>query len=525
MRPYLLLIISTIIMAFASGYFTFFFKDPRTPSTLDILEINQTKVNFQKDVTPQGIINFSAIYNTSELMKLLDPLSTFSDLDIKNRSHFSTSKNCFKELPFFLNHLEFQKVVIWEEYRCNIRSFLPVNFFESPPYMHPAGISFARLAYLTKSKEFRKKRWLRDNLIYFHSLELPKIDSIWKDRIFIYSFLSKLDSPALNSLINGQGTIFVKDLMLARLTYKNHPTMLEYRIYSINSLNEYLKNTPFIISPYKTKDRCFFKDGNICWNYNIKHLFKRSNKFQLVIFAAFIFLLTLTVILLISKIKEQRKEEQRKRLALQVLTHEFRTPIAALVVLLENIQKDFNSLPESTMENFLRITEEVYRLKRMAEMSRNYLKVANNNKILSTQCEKIPSMLDYLDNIINPYTERFPGQISIDKDSEDFALTTDPYWQSICLTNLLENAFTHGSPPVVIKTRVLKKTYQIEIQDSGKSNVEDLNIIKQEFRRGNSGNGIGLGLHIVHIVIKELNACLELKKSPTRFIISYKKKE
>ena len=193
---------------------------------------------------------------------------------------------------------------------------------------------------------------------------------------------------------------------------------------------------------------------------------------------------------------------KEKRLALQVLTHEFRTPVASLLLQVEDLGKNFDKLPLESQDNFMRINSDVYRLKRLTEMSRNYLKSQNNNKLIDFNLEELPSLNNFIEDVVQEFADSRENeldreQIIINPLEQDAGITVDWYWLRICLQNLLNNAFDHGQPPVEISLGTTRTSIVIKVIDSGNCQFKDLDEITAEFAKGTQSKGTGLGLNIV----------------------------
>jgi signal transduction histidine kinase len=77
------------------------------------------------------------------------------------------------------------------------------------------------------------------------------------------------------------------------------------------------------------------------------------------------------------------------------------------------------------------------------------------------------------------------------------------YWTSLCLNNLLDNAFRHGRAPVRLHVGWRKGKLTLRVSDAG------------QFTAGRSRQaGMGLGLTIVERVMRRLNGRL-MRGGPT----------
>lgn len=85
-----------------------------------------------------------------------------------------------------------------------------------------------------------------------------------------------------------------------------------------------------------------------------------------------------------------------------------------------------------------------------------------------------------------------------------------------CLTNLVENAFRHGRPPVTIRTGADAASVWVEVVDQGDGIADaDAETLKQPFRRAQAARsgapGAGLGLAIVDRLVRAQGGRFDLR--------------
>lgn len=517
----MVLIFTAVVMAFTTGYVALFLQGSYRATESDIIEINKIKAEFQTTIDPVFIINFNSLYFSDDQFKLLDPSVNLSAADDQqNPERFSTKNMC--DVPFneLLNRKNFEKVWIWEEFRCGRRLTLPRSFFIEAPFLHPSGKSFAYLAFKLAKNNYDDKSWVMGHLPFFHVSELASIRRAFGPLSGIFEILQSVGDESLTGLIRGKGTILTRDYLFARLNYPQIFNILEYRIYTRGDLDKFLKDSPFILHNYQPARTCFFRDGSLCWDYNVKHIFQLANKSTLTLFFGLIIIILVVVRLLLVKIRAQRLDDEKRRLALRVLTHEFRTPITSLTLLLEKMGKKYSSFDEEMEEVYLRLSSEVHRLRRLTETSRNYLKAEQSGKLLELNLEKVASINDFVDSVIEPFLESHPGVIEFHRLDKDAEVCIDTYWMGICMKNILENALTHGLPPVKVSLNGLKTDIEFVVEDQGVSQFESLGIMTQEFVKGNKSTGTGLGMNIVKKVCREMGVEVKLSLNPTRFSLT-----
>lgn len=521
MRAYILLILAAISMAFATGYVALFLRGPYIATEQDEQTINSLKLDFQRTVEPEGVINFNSLYSSSGQIQLLNPFYAMPEPGVRDANiRYFTDQSCFQQFSRLLNLRNFEKVWVWEEYRCNRRASLPMGFFTTPPFMHPTGMSYAMLAFLSNKGDFHDKVWVMNHLPFFHASELRKLRKEMGELRGVFSILERLSESELDRLSKGDGTILSQDYLLARLNYLGKERILEYRIYSRQRLDEFLKDSPYSLYNFRAGDTCFYRDGSLCWDYNIKHVFKLANSSTIILFVGLIVIVSIVVHLLIDKLRVQKQEDERRRFALRVLTHEFRTPVASLLLLIERLNKKIADLDEDSQETFLRISSEVFRLQRLVEMSKNYLKAEQKLGVVKFSVAQISSINEFVTEVIAPYEELHPNEIIFKKLEVDRSFKGDIYWISIVIKNLVENALVHGKPPVNVELGMAKDRLTIKVSDQGECSFEGLTEMTKEFVKGNKSSGSGLGLNIVSSIIEEMGGKIDFKSKPfTQFQI------
>ena len=133
-----------------------------------------------------------------------------------------------------------------------------------------------------------------------------------------------------------------------------------------------------------------------------------ANKSTIMMFIGSLFFLVFVSISLLNKIKNQNLEEERRKLALQVLTHEFRTPVSSMLLQIERGNRHYSSLTNDMQEVFMRLSGDVYRLQRLTEMSKNYLMLHNrNSKLIWPKKTKINSINSFFLGFSEDYKINF----------------------------------------------------------------------------------------------------------------------
>jgi signal transduction histidine kinase len=202
----------------------------------------------------------------------------------------------------------------------------------------------------------------------------------------------------------------------------------------------------------------------------------------------------------LTKIRVVRREREARAFLLRMLTHELRTPATTIGLSLENLRRDFDSLPERAQGEFLRLCDSVQRLRRVVEASSAYLRAD-----FAFQ----PSDIRSINQFVGGQLRAYEGRLEFVPLDEDRSLRLDPYWVGLCLHNLVGNALKHGKPPVTVRLASRRHVLELTVEDGG----------SLQNQRGGDGEGLGPGLSIVDKVARLMQGRLMVRPSPTAFTL------
>lgn len=212
------------------------------------------------------------------------------------------------------------------------------------------------------------------------------------------------------------------------------------------------------------------------------------------------------------KFKLQKFSEEKKRFALQTLTHELRTPITSLKISSEEILNNFDILPESLKGPLIRMCDDVEKLKRLSEISKAYLTSESHSELIKFNFQIVDSLNEYLKDTL----EKYQDQISTNLLFDDRSFRLDKYWVSLCLKNLVENAIQHGTSPIEVSAKIVNNNLHLSVLDAGDCK-DQFHSMSSPFYKGKTSHGLGLGLSIVQSVAKSMLAELRFSTQPTKF--------
>ncbi|HEH9398264.1 TPA: DUF3404 domain-containing protein [Aeromonas sobria] len=196
---------------------------------------------------------------------------------------------------------------------------------------------------------------------------------------------------------------------------------------------------------------------------------------------------------------------RERRVALQMLTHELRTPIMAISGISEELRHDFDRLPPSAQQSVGQLLGSVARLHQLAQASRHYLAAE------TLEDERVAvSLAEWL----TLACERHGAIFCLERE---MTLALPFYWLDLALDNLLRNASQHGRAPVRVSARWQAGRLILAVSDGGELPNYRLATL---LRRGARADGLGLGLAIVRHLLRRLGGRLALSGPPTTFTLT-----
>lgn len=207
------------------------------------------------------------------------------------------------------------------------------------------------------------------------------------------------------------------------------------------------------------------------------------------------------------------------------VSHELKTPIAAVQLFLQTLQKH-KSLKEEEIDNI--------HSKALTEVNR--LDTIVNNILLTKQIEKNDypihkSKLDLkalIENKVDIYNQLITKNYHINLKLDSVIANVDANAFDSILTNIVENAvkYSNSNSQINISLKDKGESFILTVADFGKG-IEDenkLKIFNKFFREQNEltrqTKGTGLGLYIVNFLVEKHNGNITLKDNhPTGLVV------
>jgi hypothetical protein len=330
-----------------------------------------------------------------------------------------------------------------------------------------------------------------------------------------FSKVSEFSEDELRWLVQGAPAVLTKNYLLVRDESQWGFSPLAYWVYDRAVAEKKMAGEKYQLSSANGDTACLYEVGNLCWtfasNFVLGYLYRYS---FFILFLVFSFLVSL-VAFFWKRFHEKNEEQQRYRLALQVLSHEFRTPVSAMLLLLEQLSSA-NGPRLHEPDALTRLEAEAFRLQRVVEVSKTYLQ-AEGRRLHSN-----PVFIESLNDWCSDLIASLRIVVDIRPLQQDLSVRMDPFWLGFVISNLLQNAAAHGAQPIVFALGQRRDTWTLSVCDAGNCEFSTFAEMAVPFKRSSRSRGMGLGLNIIRYVLEELGGSIDYQQKPTTFTIAFK---
>jgi signal transduction histidine kinase len=218
-----------------------------------------------------------------------------------------------------------------------------------------------------------------------------------------------------------------------------------------------------------------------------------------------------------SIIKEQKLQEQKKNFLLSV-THELKSPLASIKILLQTIQKR-HLTKEQSLDFIGKALRDIDRLDDMVENMLLASKIDNESYTFPKASFNLSVLVDSIVNRLQ-ITKCEGTQQIVDAEIEPkIEITGDKFALTSVVTNLIENAIKYSGPCETVAVKLFQKEGKVflEVADHGIgiADHEKHRIFDKFYRVGSEDTrntkGTGLGLYIVKEVLDKHQASIKVK--------------
>lgn len=222
----------------------------------------------------------------------------------------------------------------------------------------------------------------------------------------------------------------------------------------------------------------------------------------------------------IHSILMQKKISEMKTDFINNMTHEFKTPVATIMIASEALKdpdlasdkKSIDRLASIIYDENVRLGNHIERVLNIAKIEKGDLKLENKDVEINDLIAAI------VDSMALQFEKR-NAKIEMQLDANPAVVMGDELHLSNVIYNLLDNAnkYSPDSPQIKISTQAVGKNLIIKVSDKGIGMSKDqLSKIFDQFYRISTGNlhdvkGFGLGLSYVNNIVKRLNGTIKVK--------------
>jgi len=245
---------------------------------------------------------------------------------------------------------------------------------------------------------------------------------------------------------------------------------------------------------------------------NMRVMLISSAALLLVMFGSFAFT--------ILSILKQKKLSVMKNDFMNNMTHEFKTPVATIMIASESLKDPEISQDQSRVERLAGIIyEENVRLGNHIERVLNIARVEKGDLKLESESLDINELINTVIDSMLLQLQKSNVEIELDLKAKPAIVLGDELHLSNVIFNLIDNSikYTDHAPLIKIKTKTQGKNLTISLTDNGMGmNKDQLSKIFDQFYRIPTGNihdvkGFGLGLSYVQDIIKRLGGTIKVK--------------
>ena len=256
----------------------------------------------------------------------------------------------------------------------------------------------------------------------------------------------------------------------------------------------------------------------IWWGYMLVTLQPERTGMILGEGSMFIFVFVFGAVSLHKSIKKERKLHEQKKNFLLSVTHELKSPLASIKLLLQTIQK--RDLTKQQTQDF--IGKALLDIERLDDMVENMLlasKIDNRSYTFPKAGFNLSVLVDNIVNRLQLNKCDLNEQLINAEIEPKIEITGDKFALTSVVTNLIENAIKYSGPCEVVDVKLYSKNglIHLEVADHGIgiADNEKSRIFDKFYRVGSEDTrntkGTGLGLYIVKEVLEKHEASIRVK--------------
>ena len=228
------------------------------------------------------------------------------------------------------------------------------------------------------------------------------------------------------------------------------------------------------------------------------------------------------VFLSMGMVRRQVAMAQFKNDLVATVSHELKTPVTSIRLLVETLLDDPKADKEKVKDYLQLISNENHRLGHLVQRFLTFSRMERNENYFDFQPTPVPDVVYEVEQV---FRERFPVgdfELNVECACDKASMSLDREAMVSAIGNLMENAYKYSNrdKKIVLRCYQLKHEMAFEVEDNGVGipKHERARIFKKFYqpdrRLNKHKGGVGLGLSIVSLVVRAHKGKVEVESEP-----------
>lgn len=234
-----------------------------------------------------------------------------------------------------------------------------------------------------------------------------------------------------------------------------------------------------------------------------------------------------TMVMLKEVAENSKKDKENLKQSLSDISHQLKTPLTSILVILDNLIDDPDMEPEIRLDFLHDIKREVSNIHFLVQSLLKLSKLDSDTVVFFREEIPVSKILDKV--VQNTGVLCDLKNIDIQREGvEEAVIYCDFRWQVEALTNILKNCveYSEEGGTILVQTKKNQVYTSITIRDFGQGiDEEDQKHIFERFYKGknSTSESVGIGLALAKAIIKSDNGAVTVEREEpgTQFVIKY----
>ncbi len=236
----------------------------------------------------------------------------------------------------------------------------------------------------------------------------------------------------------------------------------------------------------------------------------------------FVLVVLFMLVFIAGTLRGERELKRRQQNFLSAVTHEFKTPISTLRLLVQTAR--MRTLPPDKQRDYLRRMEnELDRLERTSEQVLASARLEQAGAAPTLAAAELNHAVQGIVGKLRPGLEARGALLRVVYSAEALPVSLDADAFALVLSNLLDNAVKYspgGEKPIEVRLERRGDVVEMHVSDQGIGlrPGEEERVFERFYRTGDEltreSAGVGLGLHLVRTVTEAMNGWVRAGANP-----------